>query len=281
MDIYELNRENIRYFSDYIGPDIAENIGREFYCGVVALDGFMLKGGMLWNYKNPRGQSVSVIEWFDLPDPEAAEALWDYYKEKIKEMDVIRSDIVVPADCAKEEKELLKEAGFKIRLYESDNVVVTLSELSAMPIMKDRKLPKGVTTLGEITARQYKEGISDCLAAGNRGLCEDLELLPTSFFAPEVSVCYIGKDGDTKGFLLFHELPSKVLSIQLMVCLDKEVGVVLPGMMRKFVTVMEENYSPDTKIILNRHNEASMLLAERLLPRGFGVPVYVGTREER
>jgi hypothetical protein len=100
------------------------------------------------------------------------------------------------------------------------------------------------------------------------------------YFDEDVSTCYVNGDGDIAGFILFHVLPSQMLSFQLMVCLDKDVGTILPGMMRRFVSSMEEYYYPDVKIILNRHNEASMLLSEKLLPRGFGIPVYVGNREE-
>ena len=280
VNIIELDDSNIEIFEDYIGADIAEIITRAFYKGIIASEDFMVKGGMLWNYKMVEKDCVSVIEWFKASDVNVAEELFSYYREAIKEMEVKRSDIVVPATKDKTEKEILKQVGFTVRLSESDNIIVTLSELSSMPLMKDKKIPKGVTTLGEIMVRQYKNGVARCVAVNKKGLCEDLSLLPVSFFEPDVSVCYINKDGEIMGFLLFHMLPSGMLSIQLMVCLDKDAGVVLPGMMRKFVSAMEENYPPDTKILLNRHNEAALLLSEKLLPRSFGIPVYAGSKNE-
>ncbi len=280
MNIIELDDDNLEYFEEYIGADIAENIKRPFYKGLIAEDDHGVKGGMIWNYKKAAKDCVSVIEWFNASDSYIAEELFLYYRAMIKDMYVRRSEIVVPATRNKAEKEILKHAGFTVRLTESDDIIVTLSELSAMPLMKDRKIPRGVTTLGEVTMRHYKEGISRCTAAGKKGLCEDIGYLPVSFFAPDVSACYINKADEIMGFLLFHLLPSGMFSIQLMVCLDKDVGVVLPGMMRKFVSAMEETYPPDTKILLNRHNEASLLLTEKLLPRGFGIPVYAGSREE-
>ena len=280
MVIIELNEENIGYYQDYIGVDICENLSREFYFGLIAVNDDEIRGGIIWHYKFLAGDIKSVIEWCAAADSAAAEALFDSYASKIKENNIKHSDIVVPATKSREEKEILKEAGFKVRLTESDNIIVTLSELSAMSLMKERKIPRGVTTLGDITVRQFKEAISKCFFAGKKGLCEDLDILPVSFFDPDISVCYVNKEDVVMGLLLFHILPSGMLSIQLMVCLDNNVGVVLPGMMRKFVTEMEENYPPDTKILLNRHTEASLLLTEKLLPRGFGIPVYVGSREE-
>ena len=50
--------------------------------------------------------------------------------------------------------------------------------------------------------------------------------------------------------------------------------------MRYSILAMEEHYPGDTHVMLDRHNESSFLLSEKLFPRGFGVPVYAGSREE-
>ena len=65
-----------------------------------------------------------------------------------------------------------------------------------------------------------------------------------------------------------------------MICLDSDFKIILPRMMHRFVKAMEEKYGPDQKVAFDRHNEQTMLLAERLIPRGFGTPVYSGSREE-
>jgi hypothetical protein len=128
--------------------------------------------------------------------------------------------------------------------------------------------------------RQFRGGINRCVDLGKRGLCEDMEYLPISAFEQDVSTCSLDENGEVDGLLLFHKLPSGILSIQLMIYMGKDVANGLPGMMRLFVNKMEEKYEPDTQIILNRHNEASLLLSEKLLPRGFGIPVYAGSRTE-
>ncbi len=280
MNIIELNQENIDDFRFFFGNDILDNIGRAYYNGLIAAEGYEIRAGMIWHYTNLDEDPVSVIEWFETVDNASAEEILSAYSERLKEVDVKHSQIVVPATKTKEEKEILKNAGFAVKLTESDNVIVTLSELSAMPLMKDRKIPKGVTTIGEVTVRQFKECVEKCHSIGRRGVCDDISLLPTTFFERDVSTCYVDANEDVTGLLLFHMLPSGMLSIQIMVCLDQNVGTVLPGMMRKFVEAMEENYPADTQILLNRHDEASLLLSEKLLPRGFGIPVYAGSRDE-
>ena len=179
----------------------------------------------------------------------------------------------------KNEKEALKAAGFSAKLSEGDNIIVKLSELSAMPIMKSRKIPHNIGTISELTLRKFRKGISKAISRGRKGLCEDLSYLSMGWFEGDVS-CYSMDEDEISGFLLFHKLPSEMLSIQLMIGLDNNYDKNLLGMVRKFIVSMEEKYPPETKIVLNRHNSASLQLAEKLLPRGFGIPVYAGNREE-
>ena len=277
MEIFSLDKSNIAYYEEYIGEDLYEKLENMAYHGFVAEEDLEAKAGIIWRYCE---ENKSIIVWFKLSDREAAKEVLEAYDKSIQQMNVKESDIVIPVAQPSLEKELLKEEGFRMRLSESDDIIVTLSELSAMPLMKDRKIPEGVKLLSEVTEEEFKKGISRCVAAGKTGLCENIEDIPKKYFDEDVSTCYVNRNGEITGFILFHVLPSQMLSFQLMVCLDKDVKTVLPGMMRLFVSSMEEYYYPDVKIILNRHNEASMLLSEKLLPRGFGIPVYVGNREE-
>ena len=277
MEIFSLDKSNIAYYEEYIGEDLYEKLENMAYHGFVAEEDLEAKAGIIWRYGE---ENKSIIVWFKLSDREAAKEVLEAYDKSIQQMNVKESDIVIPVAQPSLEKELLKEEGFRMRLSESDDIIVTLSELSAMPLMKDRKIPEGVKLLSEVTEEEFKKGISRCVAAGKTGLCENIEDIPKKYFDEDVSTCYVNRNGEITGFILFHVLPSQMLSFQLMVCLDNDVKTVLPGMMRLFVSSMEEYYYPDVKIILNRHNEASMLLSEKLLPRGFGIPVYVGNREE-
>ncbi len=284
MSIIELDEDNVNEYIPYMGEDMAENIQREFYRGIIipSGEGDGISAGMVWQYRNFEDEkdTESVIEWIRIIDSEAADTLLGAYHDKIKEEGAVRSHFVIPVKEYKNEKEALKAAGFSAKLSEGDNIIVELSELSAMPIMKDRRVPDNIGTISELTVRKFRKGISKTVQRGRKGLCEDLAYLSMSYFEADVS-CYSMDDDEISGFLLFHKLPSDMLSVQLMVGLDDNYQKNLLGMIRKFIISMEEKYTPETLIVLNRHNSASLQLAEKLLPRGFGIPVYAGSREER
>ena len=280
MRILKLTEENIASYAIFAGEDIAENIGRKNYRGLIAVEEDFFLAGIIWQYIYTDGECESSIEWFKVFEPSVAGLLFSAYKQQIDLEKVKQSTLIIPALKSKKEKELLKEAGFNVRINESDKIIVTLSELSAMPFMNSRKIPKQIKPIGDISVRQFKKGISRCVSIGKRGLCNDLEYLPVPVFEPNVSVCYLDSEDEVSGFLLFHMLPSGMLSLQLMISLEKEAGAVIMGMMRLFVIKMEENYAPDTKILLDRHNESSLKLSEKLLPRGFGIPENKEKREE-
>ena len=283
MAVIELNDDNMFDYPGYIPKDMAENIQREFYRGFLILadaDDDM-QAGIIWQYHNLESavDTESVIEWICIRDPDVSDLLFDEYTSRIQDKNVKRSRFVIPVKNSSIEKEAFKNAGFTARLTEGDNVIVSLSELFELPVMKSRKVPDNIGTLNEQTLRKFRKGIEQCIVHGRRGLCEDLSYLPMSWFEVDVS-CYSKDEDNISGFLLLHKLPSGILSVQLFVGLKKNAQQDLLGMMRKFIINMEENYPPETKILLNRHTEETLKLTEKLLPRGFGRPVYAGMREE-
>ncbi len=283
MEIIDLNEENIREFVSEIGEDVAENISRDYYRGIIVTseDGKKMAAGVIWQYRNltEERDTESVIEWIRVCDTVAAGALFDAYSERVAKENTVRTHVVIPVKDSSNETQALQDAGFKVRLTEGDNIVVSLSELSTLAVMKSRKVPDYIHPLNTLVLRRFRRGVEQCVSIGQTGLCEDLDLLPMTWFDPDISF-YAEKDGKICGFLLFHVMPSGMIAIQLMVGWGKDFQQTILGMIRKFIITMEENYSPDTKIQMNRRNQASLLLAEKLLPRGFGIPVYAGGREE-
>ncbi len=281
MNIRVLSPEIISQYTDYFGQDMAENIGRQYYRGLIATEGDEIKAGLVWEYRDieQKAENRSQIEFFRASDAEASKLIFAEYQKQITEYDVKISSVVIPVKNTKEEKAALMEAGFSMRLSESDDILVSLSELSAMPLMKKRTVPKEIMPIRQITIRRFKRGIAECVELDRKGVCEDLSYLPMGWFDTEVSCCY-ETDDSIKGLLLFHKLPSGILSIQLMVCINEDPGIIIPGMLRFFISACEQIYPPDQKIRFNRHNKATFHLTEYLLPRGFGIPVYTGSRKE-
>lgn len=281
MDIIIISNENIAFMKGYIDDDMLENIGRVFYRGLAVIDNGETSGAIIWEVKNTESSedNESTIRFFRAHDEQSAAMLLEAYQEMVKKEKIKLSTVVMPVKDRKPEKEFLKHAGFSVTLTESDQIILSLSKLLELSIMKSKAIPEGISSLRSVSTGEFRNGIAKCIKNGKRGLCEDLLYLDASFFENDVSCCNL-VNGAIDSFLLFHELPSGMLSIQLMISMNPDARMVLLGMMRYFVLSMDLYYARDTKVLLNRHNQASLLLTEKLFPRDIGIPVYSGSRIE-
>ena len=281
----DLTDDNISVYRKYVGADMAENIERTCYHGLVTCDGSGGPvAGIMWKFKRLESadDSESVIEWIRAEDEAAFDEMMEAYHEKMINYEVRHSKVEIPAKDGKGLKTLLKKAGFDMKFTESDLIIMRLSQLSESEFMKKlqgRKIPDTIRPIRDLAPRAFKTGIAKCVIKGRKGLCEDLDDLYLQWFETDVSCASFDEKG-VNGFFLFHKKPSGLITVQLMVCLDSNFKTVLPLMMRQFVNAMEEKYGPDQKVAFDRHNEQVLLLAEKLIPRGFGTPVYSGGREE-
>ena len=284
MEIIEITDENVPEYTAVLGEDVAENLERTFYRGlaVKAEDESDPLAMMVWELKNSEREeqeNMNVIEWLMVKDEEAGDELMEAYAKKAAEEEVRLSRFAIPAKKGTPERALLKRAGFTAKLTEGDHIVVKVSEFGTLSLMKKRTKSPTICPLKEATTRMFRRGIYRCTAMNLRGVCEDLAYLPMSWFDPEVS-CFSTKDDLINGYLLFHRTPSGNLVLQLMAALGKDYQKILVGLMRQAILCMEESCDPETRVILTRHNDAALVLSERLFPRGFGSPVYIGERRE-
>ncbi len=283
MNLIEIKQENAWEFSMYIGDDMAENLSRIFFRGLIVVnDQKEPVSGMIWELIGlESGRSVSSkIWWFRAEDEDAAKMIFEAYAGRINADNVTKSSFVIPVKMGGMEKKLLKEAGFSVRLTEGDDIVVSLRELTELPLIYNKPVPSNVEAISTMTIRNFRNTIAKSISMEKRGVCEDLEYLAMAWFDTDIS-CYSKNDADVNGVMLFHERPSGTISIALMVAFDQDFSKTLPGMMRFFVTSCKEKYSLDTPVQFSRHNQPSFLLSEKLLPRGFGSPVYTGERIEK
>ncbi len=280
----DVDKKNIREYSLFFDADTYENIGRSFIRSMVVEDDEtgQVIAGMVWSIvqKEKTEECISTIIWVKYSESGVFFRMMSVYIERLKKEGIRTTKVILPYKEGKEQKALFAEAGYNMKLFESDVVIVRLSELSAMPFiekLRNTRIPEGVMTLNQISARYFEKGVNKCIKAGKLGLCQDLQDLSMGWFEDDVSSVSTGEDG-INGFFLFHKRPSGVIAVQLLTCLDQSYKTTVPHMMYRFVTAMEEKYGPDTKIELDRHNEQAMILSERLLPRDIGMPVYLGSR---
>lgn len=285
-EIVELSEYNIAAYDSYIDKDIAELIGRVYYRGLVVLNiSVEPVASLVWqlrDYEKINKNTRSDIIWAKCNDRDAFAVLMEEYSRSVKEEGVFESRVLLPAKTGKELRALFESVGFEMEIAESDIMIARVSELAAMPFMQKlskKKMPDNIVLLNTITMRTFRRGVIKCVERGNYGLCEDLIDLGISYFDNDVSSISLC-EGEINGFFLFHRRPSGIMAVQLLRCLDDSFKTTIPYMMRRFVTAMEEKYGPDARVELDRHNEQSLLLSEKLLPRSLGMPIFTGNRKE-
>ncbi len=281
MDIVILDEDNVEVYMDYITRDVAENIGRPFYRGLVVTEDDTPVAGMIWEVRNmmQEADNESKITWLKIDDEQAGESMFEEYKKSAAEDEVVKSSFVLPAKSTSKEKEVLKNAGFSVLFMEGDLIRTRLSEIAALKYFEKVQPSERIHALNTMTQRGFNAAVRHFISKGKYGLCEDLAYLPRSFFENEIS-CYSEMDGDANGLFLFHKYPSGALLVVIMAALGNDYGKILPQMIKFSVTSALENYSDDTEVLIDRHNYASLALSEKLFPSGFGMPVYIGSRQE-
>ncbi len=98
--ITDLTRDNTEFFADFIGEDMAENIGRINYRGFVLTNGDSEPvAGMIWRITKPGAASdiESVVEWIRVDREDAFNEMLASYKEWIDEDEAVGSKVVIPA----------------------------------------------------------------------------------------------------------------------------------------------------------------------------------------
>ncbi len=282
MVVTELNLDNVSKFTDYLTADVAENIGRTFYHGLVVTDDDTPVAGMVWEVKNTMkgGDVESFISWMEIKNDESAELLFNKYEEMIRPANVVKSSFSLSAKTGKEEKYILKERGFSVKLMEGDEITVRLSEIVNIDFVKKIKNTGNVYPLRNITQRSLNGVMKNMISLGHYGVCEDLPYLPRSYFENDVS-CYSEVNGTVNGLLLCHKYPSGTIEISMIAAIGKDYVKTLPYLIAFAAKSAEEIYPPETVVMIDRHNYATLALGEKLFPRGFGIPVYIGERAEK
>ncbi len=283
METERLSEDNVENFGEFIPADIGENIGRYFYNGLIVKDRDIPVAGMIWELKNTMSEKsdiVSSIVWLKADNEEAFTLLFHDYDELISEAGVARSVITLPARTGKFEKQALKNIGFNVKLDEGDTIVSTLAEITDIGFLSKIKPGDDIKPLRSATQRGFNLAMRRMIKAGHTGLCEDIAYLPRLYFENDVS-CYYEDDGVISGLFLCHLTASDMLKVVLMAAIGKDYVKILPQMIAQAVSSANEKYDPQTQVVIDRHNYASLALGEKFFPRGFGMPVYVGSRDEK
>ncbi len=122
MYTVELNEINVEEYLPYLGEEVAENVGRVFFRGLVLREDEVDRplGWMIWELKNlEAGEHVrSCIRYFEADDAEESEVLFSHCKEMISADNVEESSVIIPATGkAQQRRQFLNAQGFDMMPY--------------------------------------------------------------------------------------------------------------------------------------------------------------------
>jgi len=284
MEIININKVNLNEEGKLIPPDVAENIGRLWFRGLVAQDSSTDKsaGGIVWEYKNAEDDETDTeaeIIWAAGESKEVLNVLLEAYRDEVQAESAVRSTFELPlAQNTTLIEEVFSGDGFEIATAESRDIYVTVKDLMGL------KLGKGkpafyIKALKELSTRQFKNGITDVIFQGRKGLLEDIAWVSADRFEPDISSCVV-MDDIVKGFFLIHKTATGILVAELLFSVEVEKGKTILELIRFTLGETIKKYPPETKILLRRHNGLVHSLVKKLFPAKKGEEVISGNRPE-
>ncbi len=277
MDI----EDNVDEYEEFIGGNVAENISREYYNGVVSSDeNDEAKGAIVWQLCNVDSleNMKSELTFFDAADEDTAEELLDEYKERISDEEIEKTYFEL-SGLSESVLNVLREYGFKIEEREGRDIYVKLGNITSNKIFMPRKKPKSIISVTELESLRFRQGITNCLFNGVPGLYDDLVFLPKDWYEEDISCAYIEDDMVT-GFFLIHQLSDGSLMPVLLFGSGVDSQINILDMLRYSALVASQKYDDSTVLVIRRHDERTRKLSSYLFPEAKGKIVNVGERME-
>ena len=269
MLIEYLNAGNINKYRDYLDGDAAENIGRQFYRGMIAQTNGNPGAALIWEVINLYEDSkptLSRIEWGKVTDDEMGEYLLEAYTDTVARDGVADSFFELDVDFDRTFIRLLKNTGFRITQAKYDMIKVKLSEAGTIGSAIDVKALKQVKCLEELSTRDFNRAIKSCVYNINRELVSDLMFLGINWYEQDIS-CYAETGGQCSGFLLVHRCTSGTLRIELLADWGSESQKNLLGMIRFSLYRALETYPDDTRVEVVLRDDATRGLVSYIFPQ--------------
>ncbi len=285
METIEISKDNLDKEGSLLPPDVAENIGRIWIRGIVTDDdnGDKSSGGIVWEYKNVdeyEKDTVAEIIWAFGENREVLYDLLAAYRIQIQDESAVVSEFEIPLN---QEASMLEETfsadGFKISNSESRDIYVTVKDLKGLKL-GNKKSPFYIKALRDLSFRQFRDGITDVLFQDRKGLMEDIAWVSLDWFEPDISSCVV-MDDIVKGFFLIHRTATGILVAELLFSVDMGDNRTVLELIRFTLRETIKKYSPETRILLRRHNDMVHSLVKKLFPDKEGEVVMTGHRREK
>ena len=283
MEAILLNEENVHEYDEFLDQDFAENIGRDFYRGLVVCEDKRPAAAMIWellNFENRFRHTVGCIEWTRISSPEAGEFMLKAYTEIAAADKVIRTYFELAPELIGDNAGVFEAAGFDISETASSCIEVSLSDFDASKILRNLEHPSYIMSLDQIDDRTFRRGIADCIFNVRRRLPEDLARLPITWYDPEIS-CYEETDEESSGYLLIHRCPSGKLKVELFANWGFTQDSSLFEMLGFSLDKALLRNPPDTHVIITMWDNAERSIALHLFPEAKDLICVRGDRKEK
>ena len=280
MDIIEISEENLEEFGPLLGEDLAEDVKRIYYngFGVMSEDGKAL-GAFVYELLNSESEEDTRARICRLKaeDKEVSAALEAFYTDtSTKENEIVRSFYEL---LEEDEAKALAGIGFSMEKKEGDALDITLGELSATSLGKQKILPEYVSNIEGLSVLQFRDAVKQILFKGHKGLVEDIPYLPKSWFDNSVSAC-VSSGGMIPGLFLIRRTPSGILIPVLFFAYGPESKKDLLYMMRYSLNKALQVYPPETVVRIYRRKPSVKAITDNLLPNKQGYEIFCGERKE-
>ena len=283
MAVIDLTEDNLEQYVDFIGQEELENIGREYYRGIVLTDddGKPLSAGIweLMHLDNDEKDTEARLTCMLAENDDEAGRLLEACSLRLVSEEVKRSFFELDRGKPNLSRKAYEQAEYTISEEESGEIVVTLKELAEQAFAKKSKIPPYIKELGSLMVRPFRRGVMDCVFHSRRELMEDLGTIPMSWFEQQIS-SYVETDGRVSGLLLIHKTPSGKLKLEVFTATGADSKKDLLYMMIFSLKQAERYYDGDTEIVIRRRDEDVKKLTDYLLPEAKGRIILRGVREE-
>ena len=280
LDIMKLNKDE---YTKLVGQDIAENIRRQYYQGLVYKESPKKKpsAAIVWetlNSESRRRDTFSRLVYFDAPDKDIADELLEEYGNIARE-DNVKTTVFEMEDLSDDIKQSLRDGGFKIQEKEATDLLFTIGDALANQKVDFSRNTKNIIPVSEISEVQFKQWTKYCLYYDECGINDDLENLPKSWYDEDISCCAV-LDDKILGMLLVHVFPNGAITPVLLFSTGKNSTAIVLNMIRFFIKEAEKKYPKNTKIVVTRRRDLTRKLMDSLFPKKHGDTVLAGERKE-
>ncbi len=284
MSVFEISDDNLEEFTELLGADMTDDMNREFYRGYGTRDDDgNINGAMVYEVlglDDDDKDTISRLLFFKAESDEACEELDRIYREEGVEDDEITESIYEFEDKDKVMADICESHGYSKVAKESEIVRIKLKDAMAFEFVnKVKKLPEYIVSLNELSVKQFRSGIKNCLFNDQKGICEDLGYLSMSWFDSEISSCTI-TDEEVNGFFFVRTTPSGIVMPVLLYAYGPDYIKNLALMIAHSVKEAEKKYPPDTEIVVCRKRKSSAALVKKLMPSAKGRAAFFGERME-